>query len=274
VQFNNGGAFGGLSTLTADGSGNLTLTARLISAFNAAASAPAKLFSGTWFTGGTSTTTKPHLLIEPAGTTSTNWSTAGTGLGVNAPSGFTGDLAWFGVNGTVSAFINSSGTYKQNNGTQAGFGFTGSNPCIVGANGGVEVTLLGGLAVRSTSSYSWTSQSSGIGALDLSLFRDASNTLAQRNGTNPQVHRIYNTFTGATNFERARAEWVSNVFRIGTEKGSGGGTARDMELQTDGITRITLRANGAILFSGIPTTNPNVAGQLWNDGGTLKLSAG
>jgi hypothetical protein len=63
------------------------------------------------------------------------------------------------------------------------------------------------------------------------------------------------------------------AFRIGTEKGSGGGTARDMELQTDGVTRITLRANGAILFSGIPTTNPNVAGQLWNDGGTLKISA-
>jgi hypothetical protein len=64
------------------------------------------------------------------------------------------------------------------------------------------------------------------------------------------------------------------AFRIGTEKGSGGGTARDMEFQTDGVTRITLRANGAILFSGIPTTNPNVAGQLWNDGGTLKISAG
>jgi hypothetical protein len=109
VQFNNGGAFGGLSTLTADGSGNLTLTARLINAFNAAASAPAKLFSGTWFTGGTSTTTKPHVLIEPAGTTSTNWNTAGTGLAVNAASGFGGDLAWFGVNGARSAGIDSTG---------------------------------------------------------------------------------------------------------------------------------------------------------------------
>jgi hypothetical protein len=64
------------------------------------------------------------------------------------------------------------------------------------------------------------------------------------------------------------------AFRVGTEKGSAGGTARDMELQSDGVTRITMKADGAILFSGIPTTNPNVAGQLWNDGGTLKLSAG
>jgi hypothetical protein len=105
------------------------------------------------------------------------------------------------------------------------------------------------------------------------LFSDSNHFLDQRSGTNAQTYRIYNTFTSATNFERARLGWVSNILRIGTEKGSGGGTARDMELQTDGITRITLKADGAILFSGIPTTNPNVAGQLWNDGGTLKISA-
>jgi hypothetical protein len=104
--------------------------------------------------------------------------------------------------------------------------------------------------------------------------RDATGVFAQRDGTNPQVHRIYNTFASATSFERAKIEWASNILRVGTEKGSAGGTARDMELQTDGTTRITLKANGAILFSGIPTSNPNVAGQLWNDGGTLKISAG
>jgi hypothetical protein len=62
------------------------------------------------------------------------------------------------------------------------------------------------------------------------------------------------------------------AFRVGTEKGSGGGTARDMELQTDGVTRVTLKAGGAIILSGLPTTNPGVTGQLWNDGGTLKIA--
>jgi hypothetical protein len=108
VLVNINGDIGGLSTFTADGSGNLTLSARLINTFNAAASAPAKLFRGTWFTGGTSTTTKPHLLIEPAGTTSTHWNTAGTGLGVNGASGFLGDLAWLGVNGASYARITVS----------------------------------------------------------------------------------------------------------------------------------------------------------------------
>lgn len=59
---------------------------------NGAASTPAALFNGTIFTGGTATTTKPHFLIEPAGTTSAGWNTAGTLLGLNAPSGFTGAL--------------------------------------------------------------------------------------------------------------------------------------------------------------------------------------
>jgi hypothetical protein len=272
VQFNNGGAFGGLSTLTADGSGNLTLSAKLTNSYNAAASAPAKLFSGTWFTGGTSTTTKPHLLIEPAGTTSTNWSTAGTGLGVNAPVGFTGNLIDLQINGTSNFSVLSGIISKcyQINLPQV----TGASGIQIALGGGAEGVYLG-----SDLSLSW-SDGNGTGGFSifsgsrsLRLFRDAANTLAQRNGTNPQVHRIYNTFTSATNFERAKVEWVSNILRIGTEKGAAGGTARDMELQTDGTTRITLKADGAILFSGIPTTNPNVAGQLWNDGGTLKISA-
>jgi hypothetical protein len=67
---------------------------------NGAASTSPVVLSGTWFTGGTATTTKPQFLIEPAGTTSNNYNTAGTGFGVNAPAGFAGDLAWLGVGGT------------------------------------------------------------------------------------------------------------------------------------------------------------------------------
>jgi len=50
------------------------------------ASTPAMMLTGSWFQGGSSTTTKPQLLIEPAGTTSTGWHTQGTGLGINVPS--------------------------------------------------------------------------------------------------------------------------------------------------------------------------------------------
>lgn len=91
IQYNDGGSFAGLSTLTTDGT-NITLSGQWTSTLNGAASAPPVVVAGSWFTGGTSTTTKPQFLIEPSGTTSTAWSTAGTGLGVNAPSGFSGNL--------------------------------------------------------------------------------------------------------------------------------------------------------------------------------------
>jgi hypothetical protein len=76
---------------------------------NGAASAPPAKLTGTWFSGGSATTTKPQLLIEPAGTTSTGWSTSGTGLGVNAASGFAGNLADFQVAGARVASIGATG---------------------------------------------------------------------------------------------------------------------------------------------------------------------
>ena len=99
LTYNSSGAQAGLSTLTTDGT-DVTLTGRFISSLNGAASEPPGTFTGTWFTGGTATTTKPQVLIEPTGTTSTAWNTSGTGLGINAASGFSGLLADMQLNGT------------------------------------------------------------------------------------------------------------------------------------------------------------------------------
>jgi hypothetical protein len=57
-----------------------------------AVSAPTISVTGTAYTGGTATTTKPLVLIEPTGTTSTAWSTSGTYLGLNAASTFAGRI--------------------------------------------------------------------------------------------------------------------------------------------------------------------------------------
>jgi hypothetical protein len=106
LVFNNAGAYSGLSGVTTDGT-DITLTGRFISSLNGAASAPPGTFTGTWFTGGTATTTKPQVLIEPTGTTSTAWSTSGTGLGVNAASGFAGPAdcsEWHVSGGTAGAY--------------------------------------------------------------------------------------------------------------------------------------------------------------------------
>ncbi len=291
IQYRNSTAFGAIPNSSVDGTTGAVTLARLILAANGAASTPPLGLTGTWFTGGTATTTKPAFLLEPAGTTSTSWSTSGTGLGVNAPSGFTGNLLDLQVNGSQRIFGTSNGYLYISPGDGSanahGLGFIGrscgisapaTNTFRLGRDSSAEIYIGVSAAdpyinLRSTFRVGWASLGAD-GGQDLSLFRDAADTLAQRRTTNAQTFRVYNTFTSATNFERAKIEWASNILRVGTEKGTAGGTARDMELQTDGTTRITVKADGAILFSGIPTSNPNAAGQLWNDGGTLKISAG
>jgi hypothetical protein len=53
---------------------------------------------------------------------------------------------------------------------------------------------------------------------DVILARDAANTLALRNGAATQAFNIYNTYTDASNYERAAFEWnsVANTLTIGT----------------------------------------------------------
>jgi len=129
LNLGGGGAGNGSGTLTGGGTiatGGFTLTvgatgtaallgtAQTYSAAKTfsvagAASTPAVNLTGTIFTGGSATTTKPQLLIEPTGTTSTGWSTSGTGLGVNAASGFTGNLLDLQVAATSKFSVTSAG---------------------------------------------------------------------------------------------------------------------------------------------------------------------
>ena len=54
--------------------------------------------------------------------------------------------------------------------------------------------------------------------------------IAQRNGSNAQTFRVYNTHTSATNFERLNLRWASNEFIFDAEAGSAGGTLRGIKI--------------------------------------------
>ena len=85
---------------------------------------------------------------------------------------------------------------------------------------------------------------------DARIFRDAANTLAQRNGVNAQTSRIYGTYTDASNYRRL------------TKTMSTGGVA---EIKPEGA---GTGASGNVLhISGLPTSNPG-PGILWNNAGT------
>jgi hypothetical protein len=101
LVFNDAGAYAGVSTATVS-SGNITLTGRLINSTAGALSASPVRLDGTWLvSGGANNTTFPQLYISPStASTGTSWSTTGTGLGINGPSGFSGDLLHLLINGT------------------------------------------------------------------------------------------------------------------------------------------------------------------------------
>ena len=70
---------------------------------------------------------------------------------------------------------------------------------------------------------------SGDGANWVYLHKDAGGILAQRNSTNPQAFRVYNTYTDGSNYERGFIRWDTNKFEIGTES-AGTGTARYLKI--------------------------------------------
>lgn len=94
--------------------------------------------------GGTGTSTKPYAYLDQAysvgGTEPTTWSTSGTELGMNAPSGFAGNFLDFYVNGGASVFsINASGTVKGASFVTSG----GTSSKFVKGDGSLDSTAYG-----------------------------------------------------------------------------------------------------------------------------------
>jgi hypothetical protein len=262
---NQSGVYAGVANSSVDNAtGNVTLGSRFISTVNGAAEASPVRISGTWFAG-TSANSFPALYVSPTGTSAgTSWSTSGTGIGVNAAAAFGGNLLDLQVNGSSKTAISSSGNVAiTGNLTSSATTFTVADTAggmVIGRTSAAIAfgATQGGNAhlyldhnifnIRGGSSLSFSSSSVQPTSLnaDLSLFRDAADTLAQRRTTNAQTFRVYNTYTSSTNYELGKLEWSSNVFRIGTEKGSGGGTARTVEVHTDSIARLALDTTGSV----------------------------
>jgi hypothetical protein len=250
VLYNASGALAGISTLTFDGT-TLTTAGRFVNSYTSLASSPAKAFTGTWFTGGSATTTKPHFLIEPTGTTSTAWSTSGTGFGVNAASGFAGNLIDAQANGTAFFRVSAAGaTYA---GTQLECGSSTINIHLRST-----ATIAG---IRSDAAFAWyngTNIASG-GSFDLRLFRDAANTLAQRNGTDAQTFRVYGTYAGSgADYVRASLSSSSTAVTLAAETAGTGADDVPLNLTAAGTGTVKVNSVAEVAVSstvaGLPAT--------------------
>lgn len=93
-------------------------------------------------------------------------------------------------------------------------------------------------------------------------------------GTNDCKLRVATAMTNASNGcwlqlfadETGGANKVESV-ALGT------GTLRPLHIGAGGAYPIRITTGGAVLMPTLPTSDPSVTGQLWNDGGTLKVSA-
>ena len=141
------------------------------------------------------------------------------------------------------------------------------------------------IQVRNVGHFGFTNTSNALDVADVRLFRDAANILAQRNSTNAQTFRLYNTYSSATSYENLQLQWSSNEARIGTSVGSAGGTQRNLVLgawnasgvftsgvvvaNNGGVTISNLSSSGVQLFNNTPISTTNT---LYNVSGILHFN--
>lgn len=206
-------------------------------------SVPTLGLTGVWFTGGSATTTKPQFLIEPAGTTSTNWSTSGTGIGVNADSAFAGNLLDLQVASTRQFSV-------QENGQVLIYDDGGNVIATMGASNSVNFRL------SNLSVFGWTAGAANSAAADTILVRDAANTLAQRNGTTAQTFNLYGTFTDASNYERgALFHTTGTGITLAAQTAGTGADNLDVILTPSGTGSV--KTGASLVFTAV-TTGPTL----------------
>lgn len=247
TSFPNPSSSGGGVDNTAISPSQLTITT------NGSASTPIVKLNGLWFSGGSATTTKPLYLIEPNGTTSTAWSTSGTGLGINAATGFSGNLIDAQLAGVTSAKINYQGQVQVGN--NGSYGNTSGTVALLEFYNGLR------FGNQTDVGISWSNSPSPNASVDIGLYRDEAGVLAQRKGVTSQEYRIYSTYTSSTNYERFSLKYVGGAtecFVIATEKGSVGGSRRPILLMVDETATAQLDETAFMTSGNLKTNNGKI----------------
>jgi hypothetical protein len=249
---NQSGAYAGVANSSVDNAtGNITLGSRFISSLNGALSATGiagvpVAATGTWITGGTATTTKPQVLIEPTGTTSTAWSTSGTGLGVNAASGFAGNLLDLQLNGTSSFKVTHQGSISWNGviGTQA----AEVSLAIQGAYRARFYTSSFRFLAPDITHFGWATDG-GFGTMKTAIWDEGAGILAQRNGTDAQTFRVYGTYTDASNYVRAALSSTSTAVTLAAETDGTGADDIPLNLTAAGTGTVKVNSVAEVVVS-------------------------
>ena len=218
------------------------------------ASLPMLTMTGTWYASGTSTTSKPHFLIEPTGVTSTGWSAVGTAIGANAATGFLGKLIDLQKTAVSMFSVNYRGDVKVGRGItfgQAGvaslmYPFTNANGTPDNSGTNIQIGI------------NTTTQSATAGGF--SVF---GSSYAQTSG-NQYFNLISSSFgagAGSANYRPFAIEYTINnsgvqsgtatgIFLNATETALNSMTHNLMDLQVGGVSRFLVSRAGLGTFAG------------------------
>lgn len=264
-------------SLTIPASGTVALlgtanvfTANQIISVNGAASTPPLAMTGTWFTGGSTTTTKPALLVEPSGTTSTLWATTGTGIGVNAPSGFAGNMldalfngqSIFRVNYQAQCWLQDSGVASGGSGYYNNFSSTtidlgyntyGRKGRISQADTVQSESMAVQFGARGVVTWQSTNRQD-TGSVDLLLMRDAAAVLQlgldHASSPTAQTLKAHDVTTGTG---------ASLTLAGGTGSVAGGAVILATSVTTGAASAvITAGADGSVIWNRLPSSAPSL----------------
>ena len=172
----------------------------------------------------------------------------------NAESGSTGDNVNAVADTTVSSTATAIDTFTNSVYTGAFYVFTGHN-ATEGSVSASEVTVVSNEDVHVSTGPAVSSK--GTDQLTFS---------ATQSGTTVTVKAA----------STSGASTTVNGYRVHMLRGSAGASTADTVLvsTTQTISGAKTFSNAVVMMTNLPTSDPSNAGQLWNDSGTLKISAG
>lgn len=149
---------------------------------------------------------------------------------------------------------------------------TGSGATLLyGGNTNASFAAAGNIGIFTGSGqyWGWSSNVNPANAgADLTLYRDAANTLAQRNGTNAQRFNIDYSYTDGSNRQGGSFITGSTYFEIATNTVGTGADNLDLRLTPSGTGAVTSAANvsavglqtTATVVASLPTCNAGAQG--------------
>ena len=105
-----------------------------------------------------------------------------------------------------------------------------------------------GVSLSNNYGFGWGASNSSFNSPDTAMMRDGVGIVGFRVGTVAQAVNVYNTFTDASNYERAALDWLTtaNTLTLGTQK-LGTGTTRGISMVTGGTAALSVTTGQAVL---------------------------